>query len=590
MANNPEYATKKYRTNRSIILQGNPDCTICGGPGANSADHILSLMAGGTSDLDNLRPVHTRCNSRRGATEQAQALKQKQQRREQGMKTSNAQTKNTTTEFFYGEAITPTAKNSLSFVENQPELARTGKAQNGSGVTGSEQPRLELRNLGVLSYGDLVAEWAQTYMQVSLMPWQVYALNGLLACDDPGEFLHRRGLVSTARQQGKSVLLTALVGWYLTTMPSIVGRPVNILSTANMLDRAEGIFANLAPILKETFDAKISQVVGRKSVTLRGSKWEIRAASIRLHGGSYDLVVADEVFDIQAAVIETAILPTMIAKPHPLFAMFSTAGDANSDYMLATREEALTALDKGEESDLYFAEWSMPPDANPHDESMWGYPNPALGTTVTMAALRAAAKKDYFLRAHLNQWITARGAWLDPGVWGKGQTTQDFPDGPSFLAVDSSLDDSTYYGVRAAMSGGQVIVDVAFVVDSEDAMWEQISVYMADHQCTLAVTPSLEIHVPQNMRHRYIMVGYGELLKWSVLAQKMILEGKVLHTGSRMLEEHCQRAVMVKTAQGAVLSSQKSPGPIALCRLMVFAACLISRPMQRQKPTLVVSQ
>ena len=456
-------------------------------------------------------------------------------------------------------------------------------------MTGSERPRLELGNVGAITYGDLVAEWAETYMQVSLMSWQVYALNGLLSAASPGEFVHRRGLISTARQQGKSVLLTALIGWYLTTMPSIVGRPVNILSTANMLDRAEGIFANLAPILKETFGAKISQVVGRKSVILNGSKWEIRAASIRLHGGSYDLVVADEVFDIPSDVIETAILPTMIAKPNPLFAMFSTAGDANSDYMLSVREEALQSLDTGETGDLYFAEWSLPPECDPRDERFWGYPNPALGTTVTMAALRAAAKKDYFLRAHLNQWITARGAWLDPGVWAKGATSQPFPSGPSFLAVDTSLDDSTYYGVRAAMVGGQVIVDVAFVCDSEDAMWEQIAVYMADHQCTLAVTPTLEIHVPQNMRHRYIMVGYGELLKWSSLMQKMILEGKVLHTGSRMLEEHVQRAVMVKTAQGAVLSSQKSPGPIALCRLAVFAACLISRPMARQKPTLVVS-
>ena len=107
MANNPEYATKKYRTNRAIVLQGNPYCTICGGPGANSADHIQSLMAGGTSDLDNLRPVHKTCNSRRGATEQAKALKQKQQRREQGMQTSNAQTVNNTNEFFFSQRLTP---------------------------------------------------------------------------------------------------------------------------------------------------------------------------------------------------------------------------------------------------------------------------------------------------------------------------------------------------------------------------------------------------------------------------------------------------------------------------------------------------
>jgi hypothetical protein len=69
----------------------------------------------------------------------------------------------------------------------------------------------------------------------------------------------------------------------------------------------------------------------------------------------------------------------------------------------------------------------------------------------------------------------------------------------------------------------------------------------------------------------------------------MILEDKVAHTGSMALAEHMNRAVMVKTAQGAVLSSQKSPGPIELARVAVFAISLVSKPTNRQKPMLVVS-
>jgi hypothetical protein len=49
------------------------------------------------------------------------------------------------------------------------------------------------------------------------------------------------------------------------------------------------------------------------------------------------------------------------------------------------------------------------------------------------------------------------------------------------------------------------------------------------------------------------------------------------------------RAVGVKTAQGYVLSSQKSPGPIEVARTAVWAIALVSRPQTKQKPMLVVS-
>ncbi|WP_296216258.1 HNH endonuclease [uncultured Corynebacterium sp.] len=40
-------------------------CHLCGMPGATSIDHIIPRAAGGTDDLDNLRPAHVSCNSSR---------------------------------------------------------------------------------------------------------------------------------------------------------------------------------------------------------------------------------------------------------------------------------------------------------------------------------------------------------------------------------------------------------------------------------------------------------------------------------------------------------------------------------------------
>lgn len=40
-------------------------CYLCGRPGANSIDHIVPVVAGGTNDLTNLRPAHMSCNNRK---------------------------------------------------------------------------------------------------------------------------------------------------------------------------------------------------------------------------------------------------------------------------------------------------------------------------------------------------------------------------------------------------------------------------------------------------------------------------------------------------------------------------------------------
>ena len=463
----------------------------------------------------------------------------------------------------------------------------TGSDQLDAVGIGREQPRLESGRFGEESFGPVVAAWAERHL-MPLMPWQVYAVTGMLE-HDGGVLCRREALVSTARQQGKSVLLTSLIGWWITEHAATLSRPQHVLSTANQLDRAEAIFSTLAPILVERFGGKQIQQIGRKKVTMPdGSTWEIRAASSRLHGGSYDLIVVDELWNISPATMDEALRPSMIARPNPLLACFSTAGDMSSHSMIHMREQALADIDNGNLTDTYFAEWSMPMGADPKDERWWGWANPALGTTVTLAALRAASKKESFLRAHLNQWITTRGAMLDPGVWDSCTTDRPMPGG-GVLAIDSSVDEARYVGTRATVVDGQIMVDVEFVVDSEEAMWDEVARVMADRTVNLAVTPTLEIHLPPELARRAGTVGYGELIKYTSLVRGMIQEGRVVHTGARTLSEHMNRAVGVKTAQGYVLSSQKSPGPIEVARTAVWAIALVSRPQTKQKPMLVVS-
>ena len=79
------YDSTEYKRNRAQILIGQPDCALCGRPGADTADHITPLMHGGTHALDNLRPAHARCNSAKGSRDQAKAQAQRKRQREQAV-------------------------------------------------------------------------------------------------------------------------------------------------------------------------------------------------------------------------------------------------------------------------------------------------------------------------------------------------------------------------------------------------------------------------------------------------------------------------------------------------------------------------
>jgi phage terminase large subunit-like protein len=138
-------------------------------------------------------------------------------------------------------------------------------------------------------------------MSLSLMDWQRHVLNGQLCHDGSGNLQFREALVSTARQQGKSVALQALIGWWITELAAMRGKPQSVLSVANKLDRAEAIFGFIAPILVDKFGGKAANAMGRKSIKMPdGSTWEVRAATPNLHGGSYDLIVIDELWNISA--------------------------------------------------------------------------------------------------------------------------------------------------------------------------------------------------------------------------------------------------------------------------------------------------
>ena len=566
------YGTKRWKELRLQVLADEPVCHWCKRRPSTQADHIIEIHR--NPDLayerSNLVGSCQPCNSKRGSTYQA---KRDKRRREND---------NVVPFLDSPTGATPPPRHNV-FDKNQNDVGEAVAAADDYRETGRTEPRLETPGWGDESYGPEVAAFASRVLGVELMPWQVLALSGQLQHDDNGRLFHREALVSTARQQGKTVAFSALVGWWLTERAKHAG-PQHVVSTAHKLDRASAVFQMLAPILETSYNAKVAWSYGRYVAMMPdGSTWRVNAATpTNAHGGTYDLVVADEIWSIGPDVIFDAYRPAMIARPSPLLSMWSTAGDESSKAMMQLREQGMRIIETGKPAGLYFAEWSPPPGANLGDPAQWGWANPALGITVTADALQAMADtpdRQAFLRAHCNVWVAAVGAWLPPGLWADLATTEPMPAG-GVLAVDSSLDDLRYVGVRAVqLDGGAVQLATEFVVDNSAAMWDEIGRVCADSTVQLAITPGLSEFTPPNLHRRMVVVGQQEMARYTPIVKNMITERRVAHADELALNEHITRAVAGRTGNSVTLTSQKSPGPIELARCAVWAIGLAAKPV-----------
>ena len=574
----------EYRNNRTALLKGQPLCHWCHTKPADTADHLVEVDRGGDNSLSNLVPACRECNSRRGTQYKSARDRQRIHDRAEATRTpiirdgfcSDHPSSPPSPSFFFSPNRTDPPEPALTG-HDHPRLATISPEQHGSHI-------------------DAVVEWARKFMQIELMEWQINALRDQLAfSDDAGiELVTRTSLVSVARQCGKSVALRALCGWWLTEMPKIRGEKQTVLMMAHRLDVAAGLYEEIAEILEQYFDAKLTRSYGRLAAKLPdGSKLLVRSAKpSAAHSLSVDLALIDEVWGIEEEVIDGGVIPTMRARKNPLLSMWSTAGTEDSKVMMRYREMGLRLIDTHQPTNFHFREWSPPPDLDPMDPSAWAYANPALGKTLQMSTIESEAQlpdRASFLRASVNLWIATDRSWLPQGLWSQLATSEPLPAG-GVVAVEVDFNDSHYYATRSVLlPDGRIAVTVAFTCDTQTQLWEHVRAIAKDPSVKFAFTPTVDLQCPPYLQARRVIVGYAEILKWTPAVQGLIREKQIVHTGEMALAEHVVRAVSVRTQGSIAVSSQRSPGPIELCRTMIFSTAIVAgNRHSRGKPQLVV--
>jgi len=457
------------------------------------------------------------------------------------------------------------------------------------------------------SYGPMVAAWCEAHLRTVPMVWQQYALARLLEHDGAtnpglGELTHRRALDSTARQNGKSLCVKALVGWWLTEFAAMRDEAQVVVLTANELRFATILAEQLFPVLLDRFDCVARWSYGRADITFAdGSVLYVLAPTAACgHGLTVDLAVVDECWAVKPEAVDQGLDPARRARRSSLISMWSTAGTERSTLMLRWREQGLRQIDKATPGSLHMAEWSPPPGIDPMDRRAWRWGNPALGHTLDIDTLESEAEapdRSAFLRASLNLWVATEAGWLPQGAWDEcygspTMATQDRPGStPGWLVGEVSQDGSRYVALSVTPDDENgAHVSVAFVVDDEPAFWRETDDLMRTFPALrLAVTPSLDVHLPERWRARTTVVGFKEIATWTALVRSAILDGRVHHDGSVALSEHVSRAVAVKTQGGLAISSHKSPGPVELARCLVWGVALATTPTTRRRPMIATS-
>ena len=251
------------------------------------------------------------------------------------------------------------------------------------------------------------------------MPWQQSVIDVILEIDpDTGELAYNEFGLTVPRQSGKSTLLLAKAVHRALAAGFFGGRQSIVYTAQTRKDSREKFVTDFAPDLAASSFKNVAtpnwQGGAERIKFQNGSIFKIEATTEKAgHGGTLDEAYIDEAFAHVDNRSEDAFRPAMITRRNKQLGVISTAGWSDgSPFLQAKVKAGRAATEMGIRSGLAYFEWSAPEDADPADAASWRDCMPALGHTITEAAIQAEfdralreGKLNGFRRAYLNQWV-----------------------------------------------------------------------------------------------------------------------------------------------------------------------------------------
>jgi phage terminase large subunit-like protein len=249
-----------------------------------------------------------------------------------------------------------------------------------------------------------------------LLPYQAYVLKDMLTVDKKDMFVRKLSLLLISRQNGKTFLARMLILTHLLKWNT------DVLIMSSNRSMALETFRQVAKALENNdhFKGMVKQIRyanGTESIEmLSGARLDVVAATRDgSRGRSINgLLYIDEVREISEEGYRAAI-PVTRAHPNSMTLLTSNAGDAFSIVLNQLRERALDNPPKS----FGFYEYSAPQYCKITDKAAWAVSNPALGYTITEAAIEEAIATSPIENTRtetLCQWIDSLSSPWPHGV------------------------------------------------------------------------------------------------------------------------------------------------------------------------------
>jgi hypothetical protein len=333
--------------------------------------------------------------------------------------------------------------------------------------TNARLPRIETPHHpdAVGTYGTTLVEWVAREMGVTLRWWQRYAACRLLEHDADGRLCWPEAGVSTARQNGKSILLRSLAAWRVHQAP-MIGEVQTVLHVSNNLGVVNEV-AMPALVWAQGRGYHVRRTNGEVEMRLPdGSRWVPRS-SRSAYGLSVGLAVVDECWDLPPLVVDSMVTPTLLERSHPQMVLFSTAHPNATSLFPNFR----VAGSPGE--GRLVLEWSAPKDADRLDPETWRLASPEWSEQRARIMARQAARiaPDDFAAQFLNIWPEVVRDAADPAPFPNWSALPEVgssePPFGAVVALDEHFDASA--AMVVALHAGQVwareVPDVASAVE-----------------------------------------------------------------------------------------------------------------------------
>lgn len=249
------------------------------------------------------------------------------------------------------------------------------------------------------------------------MPWQQHVVDVATEIDPAtGSLWYREVIVTVPRQSGKTTLLLPKWIWRAEASHLLGGRQRMLYAAQTKNDAIdkfdEDFIEDLAAARVMHGRYRVTNVGGRKRIRFRsGSLLLPVATTVKSgHGKTLDDGTLDEAFAQVDNRVEAAWRPAMITRPNAQLWIVSTAGTAESTYLLGKVQRGRAMVERADPMGrLAHFEWSIPDGADLEDPAVWWAHHPALGYTITEDAIRHELDTiegglPEFERAYGNRW------------------------------------------------------------------------------------------------------------------------------------------------------------------------------------------